>query len=460
MKKGFTLIEIIISIGIILLLGTITSFIFIRKNNKNDLQHLENQIFNAAQLYVTTEYDNLGNKYINGITKGGEGVIIPLNDLEKAGYIPESTKENILKFVNSEDTYVIVGYKNDEECNSGATITAGWVDKTTYICGFGEKNAGTTIYDKITSSPYSTGCNNSLYTSSSLCMLHGTNISDPNSDGTYDDVWYYKGKTTNNYLKFSGLNNVFRIVRTTENGNVKIASDTSVLCPMRKSRSATVGVPWSTGEWRVDYSRNYPRIYLNGFKLEKYVTSSSNEYTCDTTNNTSSWSDSKKVNCGGTLVQSPIYTNIYKPLNDFYNHIKPVIEKYIDKDYKWCTSTNSQTSTISDSFKCSTTKTLSENFGLLTAFEYKNIQYIEAIDDDSYNQYFYNHFLNSSSVGSTSELVAGTTNFPSTAIVNPYTFWISSSVQPVYLRPTFVIKGNSKVIDGTGEQSNPWIIGE
>ena len=74
---------------------------------------------------------------------------------------------------------------------------------------------------------YYTQCDKT--TSSGLCYLKAhEGLVDENSDGTLSDIYYFRGNADNNYLKFNGLDKMFRIVSTTENNGVKIVANKAI----------------------------------------------------------------------------------------------------------------------------------------------------------------------------------------------------------------------------------------
>lgn len=461
-KKGFTLVEIIVCITLIVLIGGSTTAVVIQKSTEN--ADYFNKIVDAALVYISTEKDDVGNTYEVGINKGGEGVIIPLKELYTRGYLEQKDYDIVVKKLGNQE-FVVVGYKNDEDCKTGGmSVSASWVDKTTYICGFSYSGPQSpqdngSLYSKIVNLDYSTNCDKSE--ASSLCLLSSikNDISDPNEDGTYDDVYYFKGKDVNNYLKIQGLEDTFRIVRTTENQNIKIV-DNSV-------QQTKVNV----------YKINARYIEMDGFKI-KSIRDDYIDYSCSNENNVSSWNDSKEVECDfitarngltyeNTTTQSPIYLHIYVPLLNRYNSIKESIEQYIDTEYRWCNAQNTKSEISSKSFKCANNKTLNSKFGILNVFEYEIIQNII-----SNKQYFYSNLLSEWSCSDDDEIAFD--NYPERDLItnNSVNRFFSDTfkIHPEYgrhcltyenkknLRAAYVIKGNSKVIGGTGTETDPYVI--
>lgn len=147
MKKGFTLIEIIVCIALIALIST-TSIILLKKNN--DYSEITKKIINAANVYIATEKDDKGNTYEYGITHGGKGVQINVNELLNKGYISKSTVKTLEeKFENKDKIYLIqitnaIKNKNDNECkSSGFEYNVNWekTEETMYLCPYDNQNS-------------------------------------------------------------------------------------------------------------------------------------------------------------------------------------------------------------------------------------------------------------------------------------------------------------------------------
>ena len=85
MKKGFSLVEIIISISLILVIGmcAFIGFNVIQKNNKiKTLESMNDQILSAANLYIETNTEIKDKLFTSA-----NGLKIPLTTLENAGLV-------------------------------------------------------------------------------------------------------------------------------------------------------------------------------------------------------------------------------------------------------------------------------------------------------------------------------------------------------------------------------------
>lgn len=185
MKKGFTLIEIIVCISVIAILG-VASFFGIRLVSNNirvdKLEEISERIITAAELYIEKN-----NETKNQLYEKNNGVVIPLNVLKDEGLL---TLENTdIKDSDIKDEYVValLGTEDpeDNECIS-TTIQKSWTvnNKPIYIC---TKSDG----------------------SSNLISVGnvGNNLSKANQE-----KFYFKGNVDNNYVKIDGKDSLYRIL--------------------------------------------------------------------------------------------------------------------------------------------------------------------------------------------------------------------------------------------------------
>lgn len=140
-KKGFTLIEIIIAISLIILIS-VGSFIGIKLQNNNDNDKINDIILNAATLYANNEKDEKGQTYIEAVNSYAKGAKIPLSVLVNKGYLEEKYKKTIEekyknKNSNNKSLYVLLALEEDY-CETGATYTLSWTmdinDSVVYLC--------------------------------------------------------------------------------------------------------------------------------------------------------------------------------------------------------------------------------------------------------------------------------------------------------------------------------------
>jgi len=145
-KKGFTLIEIIISISLILIVGVSTTVFVVSKNKNNELEKISKNVLESAQLYLENEFDENGKTYKTGLLTGGNAVVIPLNELEEKGYLSTNTLKTLEDNDISKEEYILAGVFEDakELCSSSDNVIefeTSWSDKLKgledpiYICG-------------------------------------------------------------------------------------------------------------------------------------------------------------------------------------------------------------------------------------------------------------------------------------------------------------------------------------
>ena len=141
MKKGFTLVEIIISISIIAIIGTTTALlIFNNKSNKN-IEIITKKVLESASIYIDTEVDDYGNTYKTGILSGGKGVQLSVQNLVDKGYVTEDDIEMLDD--EPSNLYILAALTTSDEslCGEGnIQYTVSWdttSDAPVYLCGEG-----------------------------------------------------------------------------------------------------------------------------------------------------------------------------------------------------------------------------------------------------------------------------------------------------------------------------------
>ena len=127
MKKGFTIIELIIALSLIVIIGTSSVVVTVKKNNNTkDLETKETSLFDMAKVYISTETDENGITYQEGIFKGGSAVFIPVNNLKSEGYLSENDYTYLSSKINNFETqYLVAAVITDTEgteCNGGKAI--------------------------------------------------------------------------------------------------------------------------------------------------------------------------------------------------------------------------------------------------------------------------------------------------------------------------------------------------
>lgn len=128
-NKGFTIIEVIICLCLIILIsGTMTAVVLTKnKNNKKHIQEVTKKIQEAASVYLSINKDN-NNSIEQNIYNGGTGYVIPLKTLINEGYITESYIDTLEKYgqdVDKDKDYMLAGvFSETNMCDNGeSTIT-------------------------------------------------------------------------------------------------------------------------------------------------------------------------------------------------------------------------------------------------------------------------------------------------------------------------------------------------
>lgn len=151
MKKGFTIVELIISISIVLIVGISTTFFIFNNKSNKELENITKEILEAANLYANKEVDEKGKIYLNEVRSEKKGIKIPLDNLVSKGYIKEEIKNEVMKLSNKGNDYnyyVMLLNSNKDYCNGEVFSLASWIDsdkdKDIYLCN---NNSGVNIED-------------------------------------------------------------------------------------------------------------------------------------------------------------------------------------------------------------------------------------------------------------------------------------------------------------------------
>lgn len=520
-KKGFTLIEVIICLVLIVLIGAGSIFVTVNNNKKSG--NLNDKIIDAASIYLNTEIDEYGNSYEYGLLHGAKGVQISIKTLEDKGYLSKSIVDSLEKENKGKDLYIFASLStiknsNDEECKLGSIeYNLSWADtsETIYLCPYNDKNSDDgfkdpdALYNVLLAKDYRTECTKgTVYERgdisreennvSGFCYISGEEYT-----AIKNGVYYFKGDINNNYLKIDGINKLFRIVRTTENSSIKIIEEDRINNSMILYSNSYYKEPFTENKYyklclnvtdtiknanlqfgKKD-SKNYyfdANMYLHRYNklcmknynsgdlyIHAYRQSSAASYNVeyklenvienvswDTQNidielKTTYFNNPTLLNQVTLNFELPIYKLIYQPLSNNYNNIKSELEQYIDKDYKWCETTE-------NSFDCSSNETIESDFGLLSEYEYKIISNT-VYNDDEYNNSFYGYNNVLGDLDNSDSNGEFTLDLESTVeMYNGYSNSTGIGGGSQYLRPAYVIKGNSKIVNGDGTENNPYII--
>lgn len=155
-NKGFTIIEVIICLCLIILIsGTMTAVVLTKnKNNKKHIQEVTKKIQEAASVYLSINKDN-NNSIEQNIYNGGNGYVIPLKTLINEGYVSQSyittLKNNIKNFDENNQYLLLAEFANSKDkCDENVNvleIEASWLQDENrkhngayYICNYQNEN--------------------------------------------------------------------------------------------------------------------------------------------------------------------------------------------------------------------------------------------------------------------------------------------------------------------------------
>lgn len=464
-RRAFTLVEIIISIGLIAIIGTIFAVGINSKNNvSNNLEDVTKVILDAAHVYFSTETDDNGDSYAEGIYNGGAGLIIPVTDLVNKGYIDEATFEK-LNDLDDDEKIVLVSFKSAEECETGTTITAGWVDKTAYICDFKKEDSKVlSIYNTLKNNRY--------------CLTYGTDDEEGlcNIDA---NNFYYTGDISNNYIKFDGTDELFRVVKTVDATLDGSSSYIKLTTNTRVTKADVTGESYYKKQFRfynnngyiyytpyTDWSKRFWQeitMESNGSLTAIPYTDTDDESKCQYDTQTfSSWSDStsklwENPDCKydaeySYSSQSYYYVALYEPLKNWFDELNSVIQDNAI-EYEWCTKKDD-----CDNYK------IKSKFATLYRSDYSYIMRNIVRNSSSCvnTADFWDKQLTSSTTEgcAISEVVFDSLVDGLSYAVTTGAYSVTSGTLKSYiwLRPSIMIDGNLKVIGGTGTEDDPYVI--
>lgn len=195
MKKGFTLIEIIICITLITIIG-VGSFIGVKlvndKIKTTKLEQITDKAIEAAQVYIETNKESYDQLYNNK-----NGVSLPLQLLVDKGLLNIDNTDLTPK--DLKDEYVITflggtGSGESENCEQ-ITSTASWGDdKEIYLCM------------------------NSDGTGANLAVIDPNKVNNTNAIKASFENYYFRGPGAQNYIKIN--NKGYRILYITSDDSI------------------------------------------------------------------------------------------------------------------------------------------------------------------------------------------------------------------------------------------------
>ena len=187
-KRGFTLIEIIVSIAIIALIG-VGSFVGVRYVNEkiriNKLSQITDKAIMAADVWIESNKEASNQLYSER-----NAVFVPLTHLVNDGLL--SLDNTDLTLDNIKGEYVIKalsGEGKDTSCDEIKTVTSWDKSNPLYIC---------------------THLNSDGSTSSNISIIDPDKTSNMNKASR--EPYYFRGGNPNNYIKLKGSDNLYRIL--------------------------------------------------------------------------------------------------------------------------------------------------------------------------------------------------------------------------------------------------------
>ena len=199
MKRGFTLIEIIVSIAIIALIG-VGSFVGVRYVNEririNKLSQITDKAIMAADVWIESNKEASNQLYSER-----NAVFVPLTHLVNDGLL--SLDNTDLTLDNIKGEYVIKalsGEGKDTSCDEIKTVTSWDKSNPLYIC---------------------THLNNDGSTSSNIAMIKQDELSNMNKASR--ETYYFKGQLAANYAKVSN-GTTYRIVSIDNSDRITLYS--------------------------------------------------------------------------------------------------------------------------------------------------------------------------------------------------------------------------------------------
>lgn len=293
MKKGFTIVEIIVSICLIGLIGVSVGVFIVSKKNDNKIDDITDKIIDATNAYINIEVDDNGNTYKNGILNGGVGVEIGVKSLLSKGYIDENIYKELVNKTNKNENElkllvsVPTSNKSDKvNCEEGIIeYQVSW-DTTTsepiYLCNYKSEQKSDIIitYKNIIENSKFTNNFDKMAVSQKWCDKHpdydsSKIVCDENGVYTYynqeDNIvyYYFRGAVDNNYLKFQ--DKMWRIVWTSSENKMKLVLDDEIKIKLNDTYEVKKGDVLSNVEDNNVYPGITEELYNYFFDNDKNV---------------------------------------------------------------------------------------------------------------------------------------------------------------------------------------------
>ena len=369
-KKAFTLVEIIVSIILIVLIGTTATIVTSNKNEEKKLDAITDEIILAAKVYIEVEKDEDGVIYQTGINNGGVGVTIPVRTLVNDGYLDKNILRTLedISGTKEDEALLIASYfgENSEECNGNSMIQISptWdTNKPKYICPSKKNNKCSTggiqtniiefIDDKnIDFSKWAVPEEyyNSLNDTEKDKVNTANGIYSYYNSDTSNTYNFYRGNVNYNYLKLgkdsNGNDLIFRIIWYRKNdSSMKIILDNQIDIMIENYNNKMVKIPSTIMQLSVSSKslkgNSNPLFQQNSSTYNSTTDSSKDNYHYYTTNNEYVFKDTNNYFNGmGSYSYSLYNTNniYYAEMIKWFNNTTLKDIDYIS-DNKFCKNT-------------------------------------------------------------------------------------------------------------------------
>lgn len=293
MKKGFTIVELIICIFLLGLIGTSVAIISIKTNHKKEeklINEINDKILEASKVYLYVEKDELGNTYQEGIFAGGRGVQISVQNLIENGYIEEEYVKTLEQ--NPEDMYIIASLSTSngmrDNCETGALkFERSWITSSEgpiYLCAYDKKTTPTQPnvlellnYYKLKVEMNKNAVSKEYYESLSddkktAFTPDENNIYVYNAEQTDTVYIYFRGAINNNYLKLGSENGndlLWRIIWLSDQNKMKLVLDKEIPLEIKNQKGNYIRINSGDNIALYNCSTNYYILNKNSTNIIK-----------------------------------------------------------------------------------------------------------------------------------------------------------------------------------------------
>jgi len=259
MKKGFTIVEIILSISLVIIIGVVSLFSFnlIKKQNLvKNLNSMKTTIYQAMNVYIETH-----NETKEQLFNKKNGVAIPLVTLEKEGLIDFGN-------LDIEDQFVVTALAEENDCSDPSELPS-WdfgENRVLYICSDADQ-AIKTLEGRINQletemlslTMLSNNLSSKIDTESTAIQTKidalkndlttiNTNIQKLSNGGidtstnigkARNEAYYYKGSRADNYIKMNS--GTYRIIMIDTDNSIVVADrrNSNISSSCRKSTTSS-----------------------------------------------------------------------------------------------------------------------------------------------------------------------------------------------------------------------------